>query len=223
MSNYDSRVIKIQKHLYPDLELSRDDWKYGDIPDKYGSTDVRYDKIFTCKLQTGYKCDLCNKEYNNSISYYNKEINQHRCLNCITDNARYDDYDVFFVTDSIDQSVVPRINKIFKENMTRINKDDIELKFSKCKLEKRSKFFFTVKEGEGHVYCFMCYLHMLSSDVSESQPVTNPPNKFPVRVKNSPKKSPKKSKKSKKSLRKSGIKTKKSLRGVDNSIYFNYL
>lgn len=88
MSNYDPRVLKIQKSLYPDLELSRDDWKYG-------RTDIRYNKTFTCKLQTNYKCDLCNKDYNNSISYYNDEINQHRCLNCLTDNAKYDDYDVF--------------------------------------------------------------------------------------------------------------------------------
>jgi hypothetical protein len=195
MTQYEPRVIKIKKTLYPDLELSRDDWKYGDIPDKYGDTDIRYNKIFKCKLQSSYKCDLCNKQYNNSISYYNKEINQHRCLNCLTDNANYDDYDVFFVTESIDQSVVPWINKKFKENMTRVkNEESLQLKCSKCNLEKTSKFFFTTNQGNDSIYCFMCYLHMPSSDFSKSKVTTNAPKKSSGTSRKSARGSAKKSK-----------------------------
>jgi hypothetical protein len=215
MTQYEPRVIKIKKTLYPDLELSRDDWKYGDIPDKYGDTDIRYNKIFKCKLQSSYKCDLCNKEYNNSISYYNNEINQHRCLNCLTDNATYDNYDVFFVTDSIDQSVVPLINKKFKENMTRItNEESTLLKCSKCNLEKTSKFFFLTNQGNGSIYCFMCYLHMQSSDFSKSKVTTNPLKKSSGTSRKSARGSAKKSKR--RSRNSTGL-SRKSDRGSEKS------
>jgi transcription elongation factor Elf1 len=215
MSNYEPRVLKIQKSLYPSLELSRDDWKYGDIPDKYGNTDIRYNKIFSCKLQSSYKCDICDKQYNNSISYSNKE---NRCLNCLTDNARYDDYDVFFVTESIDFNVVPKINQEFKENMTRIkNEESSQLKCSKCNLEKISKFFFKTKEGEGPIYCFMCYLHMPTDEVSESRVHSNSVKKSPKRSKKSPVRARKSPVRARKSPKKSLVRARKSLRSSKKS------